>query len=108
MTMRDRRSPDALATRLIEISEDEPPRGQAVLTPSVGRDQALVRASADSIGFQLRQCLRVGRRPAAVHLEPRVGVEDCLFRGRRHSCIMAEPLPPEWRLADAFFHWLEA
>ena len=51
--------------------------------PGVRRDQAVVRAPTDAGGLPLGQRLLVGRCPAAVDLEPGVGVPDGLLGGDR-------------------------
>ena len=45
-----------------------------MLAPSVGRDEALVGTPAHTVRHPVGKGVRVGRRPAAVVLEPGVGV----------------------------------
>ncbi len=52
-----------------------------MLTPSLGRDDAFVRATAHAVGDPLREVVVVGLRPPAVDLEPRVRVSQRLFGG---------------------------
>jgi hypothetical protein len=72
------RPPAARSGRLlrVECAHDEPPRREAVLAPSVGRDDAVVGAPAHSVGDPLDEHVVVGRRPTTVEFEPRMRVAD--------------------------------
>lgn len=69
----------------VESSEDQPPRSEPVGAWLGRRHQTLVGAATDAVGHPLRECLRIGRRPAAVLLEPRVGAPDRLGGGYEHG-----------------------
>ena len=75
-------SRSTLADASSERVEDQLPRRQAVLAPAVGRHEALVGRPAHAVGPPLRQRALVGRRPAAVVLEPGVRVGDRARRSR--------------------------
>jgi hypothetical protein len=71
------------AVRIVgEVVHDHPPRREPVLTPGVGRDDALVGTSAHAVGDPLGQIVVVGLRPPAVDLEPRVRVSKRLLSSR--------------------------
>ena len=71
------------AVRVVgEVLHDHPPRREPVLTPGVGRDDALVGTSTHAVGYPLGEVVVVGLRPPAVDLEPRVRVSKRLFARR--------------------------
>jgi len=71
------------AARVVgEILHDHPPRREPVLTPGVGRDNALVGTTAHTVGHPFGEVVVVGLRPPAVDLEPRVRVSKRLFARR--------------------------
>src|SRR5437016_6359813 len=56
--------------KAVERITDQPPRGESVFAPRVGRDDAVIGTAAHAIGDPLTERVVVGWCPTAVHLEP--------------------------------------
>ena len=69
----------------VQGAQDQPPRRQPVLTPTVVRDDTVVRSFGQSLGHPLGEVSLVRWRPSAVRLEPDVCVPHRLLGiGRAH------------------------
>ncbi len=85
---------------LVQRGEDEHPRGEPVLAPGIGSDEAAVRAPAHTVGDPLGERVDVRLGPTAVHLEPGVRIANGLGARDRHRDIMAgrsTTTPPDRR-----------
>src|SRR3954452_19771592 len=87
----------------IHVAEDEPPRSESVRAPALRLHKTIVRASAYAIAEPLRQLVLVGRRPAAVDVEPLVRVPDgprlvhAHKSGSRPDCLTRHRCHGRWR-----------